>query len=130
MPLSMVTLPCLCVDGKLLKIELEKGQFWPEQGNSEKKVCQFVIQIMRDGGVFCAELQLGRTLTVCHGVTMRDRDLKLLQELGLGPCYSFHVVLRRAAKAPGRGSVSPGGSFSPFSPPGGRTDGRILKIKK
>ena len=39
MPLSMVTLPCLCVDGKLLKIELEKGQFWPEQGNSAKKVC-------------------------------------------------------------------------------------------
>ena len=69
---------------------------------------------MRDGGVFCAGLHLGPTLTVCHGVTKRDRDVKLLQELGLGPCYSFHVVLRRAAKAPGRGSVSPGGSFSRF----------------
>ena len=114
MPLSMVTLPCLCVDGKLLKIELEKGQFWPEQGNSEKKVCQFVIQIMRDGGVFCAGQHLGPTLTVCRGVTMGDNDLKFLQELGLGPCSGFHVVLLWAAKAPGRGSVFPEGSVSWF----------------
>ena len=110
----MITVPGLFIDGKLLKIELEKGQFWPEQGNSEKKVCLFVIQIMRDGGVFCAGLQLGPTLMVCRGVTRRDRDLYFLQELGLGPCYSLHVVLLWATRAPGRGSVSPEGSFSRF----------------
>ena len=108
----MKPVPGLCVDGKFVQIEYEKGQFLPEQGKSQKKVCQFVIQIMRDGGVFCAVLQLGPTLTACRGVTKRGSDLEFVQKLGLGPCYSLVLILWSAAKAAGRGSVSPEGTIS------------------
>ena len=110
----MKPVPGLCVDGKFVQIEYEKGQFLPEQGKSLKKVCQFVIQIMRDGGVFCAVLQLGPTLTVCRSVTKRGSDLEFVQKLGPGTCYSLIMVPWSAAKAAGRDSVFPEGSFSLF----------------
>ena len=51
---------------------------------------------------------------VSCGVTTRDRVLKFVRELGLGPCYSFRVVLQQAATVPRRGKVFPEGSFSWF----------------